>query len=115
MNIAKILFSLFFAVAIGVHVKDVIDGNGKNILWHCYYFVTYGICWAMIFSKYKWNYLIFALSAIFPLITHIYYGYQHFPFLDKLFWVCVIVCCTLTFGVFWLKKMQLEMLISESK
>jgi len=104
MKIAKILFSIFFAVAIAVHIKDVIDGNGKDLLWHCYYFVTYGICWAMIFSKNKWSYLIFSVSAIFPLITHIYYGYQHFPLLDLLFWICVIVFFTLTFGVLWLKR-----------
>ena len=104
MKIVNILFSIFFAIAIGFHIKEVIDTNGKELLWHSYYFVTYGICWAMIFSKSKWNYLIFGLSAIFPLVTHIYYGYQHFPFFDKMFWICVVVCFTLIFGVYWLWK-----------
>lgn len=104
MKIIKTLFSIFFTIAIGVHIKDVIDGNGKDLLWHSYYFVAYGICWAMIFSKSKWNYLIFALSAIFPFCTHLFYGYQHFPFFDKIFWICVVVCFMLTFGVIWLRK-----------
>ena len=99
MKIAiNILFSIFFAVAIWVHIKNVMNGDDKPIWWHVLYFITYGVCWAMIFSKHKSSLLIYGLMAVFPFFTHLYYGFQHFAALDKMFWTCVLVCGFLIWG-----------------
>jgi hypothetical protein len=105
-NIINTLFSIFFTIAIGMHIKYLIDGDESSVWWHISYFITYGTCWAIIFSKYKWSYLLFAVMAFFPFSTHIYYGYQHFYALDSMFWVCILVCLLLILGVFWVKNNQ---------
>jgi hypothetical protein len=100
----NILFSVFFAIAIGVHVYELKVSNTQPFWWHCIYFLTYGVCWWMIFSKNIYRDKIYAFTALFPFITHIYYGYQHMHALDKEFWICLLVCVLLPLGFFWIKK-----------
>ena len=102
--IFKILLSIFFAVAIGVHIYEIATSNDEPLWMHSIYFITYGVCWWMIFSKNKNRSSIYLLMAIFPFITHVYYGYQHINQLDINFWVCIIVCVLLPFGFIWLRK-----------
>ena len=100
-TITTVLLSIFFAIAIGIHVKNVIEGgDGKPLWWHGLYFITYGTCWWMIFSKNKLRRWIFAAASVFPFGTHLYYGFQHFSKLDIMFWICVLVCVVLVFGFF---------------
>ncbi len=100
----KILFSIFFAIAIGVHIYYVIERDSQPIWLHCIYYVTYGTCWWMLFSKNKYNYLIYAAMAVFPFATHLYYGYKHIPAFDAMFWICVLVCLLLPAGFIFVKK-----------
>ena len=103
-GIVKIVLSVFFAIAIGIHIKDVIDGGDRPFWWHGLYFVSYGVCWWMVFSENKWRAWVFGSMALFPFSTHLYYGYRHFGALDLMFWVCVLVCVLLIFGFFWLRN-----------
>jgi hypothetical protein len=103
-RIIQIMFSIFFAIAIGVHLHEISTSNAEPLWWHCIYFLTYGVCWWMIFSKNKNSSSIYLWMAIFPFVTHIYYGYQHLQSLDSSFWVCVIVCVLLPLGFIWLRK-----------
>lgn len=99
----KILFSIFFAIAIGVHIYYSIVSDSKPFWWHCVYFITYGICWFMIFSKNKYRSFIYFLISLFPFISHAYYGYKHIPAFDSMFWICVLVCVMLPLGFGWLR------------
>ena len=103
-KIVKIALSIFFAIAIGLHIKYVIDGDNQPFWWHGLYFITYGTCWGMIFSKNSLRSWIFGGMALFPFSTHVIYGYRHFAALDGMFWVCVLVCVLLAFGFFWLRN-----------
>lgn len=98
------IFSLFFAIAVGVHIYYVMYPDHQPLWWHAIYFVTYGTCWAMIFSKNRKRNLIYALMSIFPFVTHIYYGMQHVNNLDSEFWVCLLVCVLLPAGLLLMKK-----------
>lgn len=100
----KILFSIFFAIAIGVHIHELTVSDAEPLWWHSIYFLTYGVCWWMLFSKNKKRSSIYLLMAFFPFVTHIYYGYLHIKQLDVSFWVCVIVCVLLPLGFIWLRK-----------
>ena len=112
--ITKVLFALFFIIAIGVHIKSVIEGDDKPFWWHGLYFITYGTCWWMLFSENKLRAWIFAFMAIFPFSTHAYYGYLHFSKLDMQFWICVLVCATLILG-FWKIRNEKIKLRNEQK
>lgn len=101
-NIISFLLSLFFIIAIGVHIYYVINKDQHSIWWHCLYYLTYGICWWMLFSKKKYNAMIYLLFAIFPFITHLYYAYKHFTSLDAMFWICILVCTILPLGYYWI-------------
>lgn len=103
-TLVKILFSIFFAIAIGVHVYYVIEPDTKPFWWHCIYFITYGTCWLMIFSKNKYRSLIYAVMSLFPFVSHLYYGYKRIPAFDSMFWICVLVCVMLPLGFFFIKK-----------
>lgn len=98
------LLSIFFAIAIGVHVYYVYEGDSEPFWWHCIYFITYGVCWWMLFSKSQQRNLIYLLMSIFPFVTHVYYAYQHASQLDSEFWICLLVCIILPLGFIWLKK-----------
>lgn len=100
----QFIFSLFFSIAIGIHIYYVIHPDHKPLWWHAIYFATYGICWAMMFSKNKKRSAIYLLMSIFPFVTHLYYGMQHVKKLDGIFWVCVLVCVLLPAGFFLMKK-----------
>lgn len=100
----RILFSIFFAIAIGVHIYYVIESDSKPFWWHCIYFITYATCWMMIFYKNKKRELIYFFMALFPFFTHAYYAYIRIPNLDIEFWICVLVCVILPLGFWWLKK-----------
>lgn len=100
----KILFSLFFAIAIGVHIYFVIVPDGKPFWWHCIYYITYAMCWWMLFSKMKHRQFIYTLSAIFPFFSHVYYGYLHLPAMDFMFWICLLVCVMLILGMIYLRS-----------
>ena len=102
--LAKIIFSIFFAIAIGTHIYYVFESDTKPFWWHCIYYITYGTCWWMIFSKNKYNSLIYAVMALFPFVTHLYYAYLHFSKLDAEFWICVLVCIILPLGFLWIVK-----------
>ena len=106
--LANILLSIFFAIAIAVHIYYVMNGDNQPLWWHGIYFVTYGTCWWMLFSKNKYSSLIYAIMALFPFITHVYYGYQHFSQLDAEFWVCILTCVMLLLGFLWIKKATAE-------
>jgi hypothetical protein len=47
----KILFSIFFAISIGVHIYDIFKEESPEYLLHFLYFICYGVCWKMIFSN----------------------------------------------------------------
>ena len=102
------LLSVFFAIAISVHVYYVIESDGKPFWWHCIYYITYGTCWWMLFSKNKYRSLIYTGMAVFPFISHVYYGYKHIPAFDSMFWICVLVCLMLCLGFFWIKYQRDE-------
>src|SRR4051812_46410148 len=99
----KSLFSLFFAISIGVHIYYVIESDHKPLWWHMLYFISYGVCWRMLFSKIKKRSLVYAAMALFPFISHLYYGYNHRISLDGIFWVCLLVCVILPLGFGWIK------------
>jgi hypothetical protein len=61
------LLSIFFAIAIGVHVYYVYEGDSEPFWWHCIYFITYGVCWWMLFSKSQQRNLIYLLMSIFSI------------------------------------------------
>lgn len=103
-RIIQILFSIFFAISIGVHIYYVLHHDNKPFWWHSIYYITYGVCWWMIFSTNKNRSIIYLLMAIFPFATHAYYGYLHIQTLDATFWVCVIVCVLLPMGFIWIKN-----------
>ena len=54
-KVIQILLSIFFAIAIGTHIYNVIEKDGQPFWWHCIYYATYGICWFMLFFKNKMN------------------------------------------------------------
>ena len=104
-TLINVLFSIFFIIAIGVHIYNVaIQPDGNPFWWHGIYFITYGICWWMVFSRINYRSLLYASMAIFPFITHFYYGYKHLVLLDSTFWICFIVCILLPLGFFWVKN-----------
>lgn len=103
-NIIQFLFSVFFAIAIGVHIYNIYENDHQPLWWHGIYFITYGVCWLMIFSKNKNSSLIYGLMALFPFFTHVYYAYQHAAKLDSEFWICISVCVILPFGFFYLEN-----------
>jgi hypothetical protein len=102
--LVRILFSIFFAIAIGVHVYYVIHRDHEPLWWHAIYFITYGVCWWMIFSDHTHKARVYALMASFPFVTHIYYGMQHASAMDGSFWVCVLVCVLLPLGLLLIIK-----------
>ena len=97
----NILLSVFFAIAICVHVYYVLESDGKPFWWHCIYFITYGVCWWMLFSTHKYANIINIIMAIFPFVSHVYYGYKNFALLDTEFWICVLTCTMLVAGFLW--------------
>jgi hypothetical protein len=99
------VYSIFFIIAIGVHIYEPIIGSAKPIWWHLLYIMTYGICWGMLFSKNSKRQAIFGVMGLFPFSTHLYYGYQHLSLLDSLFFVCVLVCLLLVLGFVFIKKL----------
>ena len=101
-QLIAILFSLFFSIAIGVHIYFVINKDHQPFWWHGLYYITYGVCWWMLFSKNKHRAKIYLLFALFPFITHLYYGYLHFATLDAMFWICILVCFILPLGYVWI-------------
>lgn len=106
--LARLLFSLFFVIAIGVHVYYVLYPDHKPLWWHALYFLTYASCWRMLFSEHRHSVLIYTLMALFPFITHLYYGWQHSAHPDGVFWVCMAVCIFLPAGAVWLMIVQKE-------
>ncbi len=101
--IIRILLSVFFAIAIGVHIYYVLEPDTQPFWWHCIYYITYGTCWWMILSKNKYRILIYSVMMVFPFITHLYYAYKHIPAFDSMFWICLLVCIMLPLGFFSLK------------
>ena len=99
----RILFSVFFAIAIGVHIYYIFESDKQPLWWHMIYFVTYGVCWWMIFSKNKNRTLIYAVMSLFPFFTHVYYAVQHSRNFDADFWVCLLVCVILPMGFLWMR------------
>lgn len=111
MKILLILLSIFFAIAIGTHIFNIINHDGQPFWWHCIYFATYGICWLLLFSTNKNAVLIYFLSAIFPFVTHAYYAYQHITKQDQFYTeigICILTCVMLTLGFFWIRKAKAE-------
>jgi hypothetical protein len=106
--ILKILLSVFFAIAIGVHIYYVIKPDTQPFWWHLLYYITYGGCWWMLFSKNKYRPAIYVTMALFPFATHVYYGYQHLRQLDTELWVCILTCIMLLLGFFWITKATAE-------
>ena len=100
----QILFSIFFIIAIGDHVYELFKNDFNCIWWHLIYFITYGVCWWTFFSDVKSRSLIYLVMAAFPFTTHLYYGIQHALLLDRIFWVCLLVCILLPAGFIFLKK-----------
>lgn len=96
------LFSIFFFIAIGAHVYYIIVNDGNPIWWHGLYFLTYGVCWWMLFSKNKFRLYYYAVMALFPFVMHAYYGYKHLSLLDAMFWICLTVCIILPLGFYWI-------------
>jgi hypothetical protein len=96
--VVRILIYVFFAISIGVHVYYVIMPDHKPFWWHCIYFLTYGTCWCMLFSKQKYRTVLYAVSAVFPFASHLYYATLHMSPVDSVFWVCVAVCVMLPLG-----------------
>lgn len=95
-----IFFSLFFTVAISVHIYYLISEVEKQYLWHLLYFITYGTCWWMLFLKSKLSVWVYGLMACFPFFTHAYFSYKHLHTLDAMFWICILVCIVLSVGFF---------------
>ena len=104
----KILLSVFFAIAIGVHIYYVIKPDTQPFWWHLLYYITYGVCWWMLFSKNEYRRAVYVMMALFPFVTHLYYGYQHFPSLDAMFWICLLVCVLLPAGYFLINEKATE-------
>jgi hypothetical protein len=103
-NIILTVYSIFFIIAIGVHIYEPIIGSAKSIWWHVLYIITYSTCWGMLFSKNANRQAIFGVAGLFPFSTHFYYGYQHLSALDSMFWVCVLVCALLVLGFIFIEK-----------
>ncbi|MFN8238158.1 MAG: hypothetical protein U0T77_08315 [Chitinophagales bacterium] len=103
-TIIKALLSVFFFIAFAVHIHELYVETEKQVLWHTLYFITYGVCWWMVSSANRRRLLIYILMALFPFITHLYYGYRHIAALDIPFWVCVAVCVLLPAGGVWIWK-----------
>ncbi len=105
-HIPKALLSVFFLIAIAVHIYYLYLESDKQYLWHSLYFITYGACWWMLFSKIKNSILLYFSMMLFPFITHFYYGYLHFikAEINGMFWVCLIVCILLPAGLWVVKQ-----------
>ncbi|HUM52435.1 MAG TPA: hypothetical protein PK431_11490 [Chitinophagales bacterium] len=106
-KVIQILLSIFFAIAIGTHIYNVIEKDGQPFWWHCIYYATYGICWFMLFFKNKNALLIYFLSAIFPFVTHAYYAYGHLIKQDQHyteFGICILTCVMLALGFFRIRN-----------
>lgn len=106
----QILLSIFFAIAIGTHIYNVIEKDGQPFYWHCIYYATYGICWYMLFSKNKNALLIYFLSAIFPFATHVFYATRHILKHDHYYaeiGICILTCVMLALGFFWKRNYAL--------
>ena len=99
-KIAKYLFSLFFIIAIAVHVYYVIESDGKPLWWHVLYYITYGVCWWAIFTRNKNRLILYCAMALFPFATHFYYAFRHLHPPDVMLAVCILVCVMLVSG-FW--------------
>lgn len=106
-TVIQILLSIFFAIAIGTHIFDIINKDGQPLWWHGIYFVTYGICWWLLFVNKKITLPIYFLSAIFPFATHALYAYRHIANQDQHYTeigICILTCVMLTLGFFWKKN-----------
>lgn len=105
-TILKALLSIFSFIAIAVHVYYLYIETDKQLLWHTLYFITYGVCWWLLFSKIKNSLLIYVIMMLFPFITHFYYGYQHLikSEINGMFWVCLLVCIFLPVGIWVVKE-----------
>lgn len=101
---SKLFFSLFFAICFIVHIHEIIIGTPKEWLWHFLYFITYGICWAMFFVKWKNRHLLYGLMALFPFFTHVFYAYRDRNQFNVPFFVCILVCVILPFGYWSLRQ-----------
>lgn len=109
-TVIQILLSIFFAIAIGTHIYNVIEKDGQPFYWHCIYYATYGICWFMLFSKNKNALLIYFLSAIFPFATHVIYAARHIIKQDRNYTeigICILTCVMLCLGFFWKRNYAL--------
>lgn len=99
----KILFSIFFFIAIIFHVYQIIIGDLQPLWWHSLYIITYAGCWLMIFSSNKKRSLIYLVMGLFPFISHAYYAYKSIPKFGGDFWVCCLVCIMIPLGFIWLQ------------
>jgi len=105
-DIIKILFSIFFAIAIGVHIYYLYIGSTEPLWKHALYFLTYGTCWYMIYSSNPNSSWIYLLMALFPFAEHAYLGYLLLEELNPEFWVCLVVCFFMIAGFVWLRLMK---------
>lgn len=107
--IINLLFTIFFAIAIYVHIHSLQVGDDKPVWTHILYIITYGVCWWMLFSGNSSRAIIYAISAIFPFVMHLILGFQHFSAMDELFKTCVLVCIMMPAGylfIQWKEKQQ---------
>lgn len=96
----RILLSLFFAAGIGFHVYAYFIESPIRIFYHAVYILTYSVCWAMIYSKSKNRSIIYLISAIYPFLAHVYYGYNELPDFNTGFFICLTVTVFIPLG--WL-------------
>lgn len=94
----KVLLSIFFLIAIGFHLPPMVNDYMEKPTTHSVYILTYGICWAMLFSNHKYRSQVYFIAAIFPFIMHVYYGYLALPNLNQSFWICLLVVIMLPIG-----------------
>jgi hypothetical protein len=99
------VFSIFYIIAVGLHIYEPIVGSATPLAWHLLYIITYGACWGLLFSKYPNRQAFFGIAALFPFFAHLYIGYQQLPKLDSTFWICALVCIVSILGYSVIKKL----------
>lgn len=104
-KVIKIALTLFFVIAFGTHVFALFGNDGQPLWWHCLYFITYSVCGWMLFSKLNYRLYIYAISAVFPFVMHVYYAYRRFlNNMDTNFVIFILVILFLIFAFFSIKK-----------
>ncbi|HQD13719.1 MAG TPA: hypothetical protein PLW43_12285 [Chitinophagales bacterium] len=96
----RIFFSIFYLLAIGVHIYFLGVETDKKWLWHGAYLLTYGLSWWTYFTRLPQRAIIFVAASLFPFFSHVVIGYQHIPALDFMFWVCLLVCIIIPYGYY---------------